>query len=99
MATRAEVDQKYLDQANALEAEFFNIVDQGLPSQHWELKAGKSIDEFNQRHGEIWKAQEQELIDGGFMEPITPPEPGRDLAAEIDDLKAWAKTKGFEEKA
>lgn len=66
--TKQEVDQKYLDQANALEAEFFDIVDEDLPSQHRILKAGKSIDEFDQRHGEIWHNHEAELIEQGFME-------------------------------
>ena len=86
--TREEVDQKYINQANQLEAEFFDIVDKGLPSQHRVLKAGKFIDEFNQRHGEIWRNHKVELIAEGFMEAPKPPEPVRDPLAEIDDLKA-----------
>ena len=86
--TKEEIDQKYLDQANQLEAEFFGVLDQGLPSQYRILKAGKSVDGFNQRHGEIWSNHEAELIAGGFMEVEAPVVPTRDLAAELDDLKA-----------
>ena len=85
---RKEIDQKYLDQHSSLASEFFDIVDEGLPSQHRVLKAGKRIDEFNQRHGNIWRAHETELITEGFMEAPKPPEPVRDLAAEIDQIKA-----------
>lgn len=31
--TKGEIDQKSIDQANQLEAEFFDIVDEGLPNQ------------------------------------------------------------------
>lgn len=71
--TKEEIDAKYLAQANALEAEFFDIVDQGLPSQHRVLKAGKTIEDFTLQHGQIWKNHEAELIANGYMEP--PPEP------------------------
>jgi len=87
MPAREEIDQKYLNQANQLETEFFDIVNEGFPSQHRVLKTGKSIDAFNQRHGDIWKAHEAELIAEGLMEAPTPPEPVRDLAQEIDELK------------
>ena len=90
--TKEQIDQKYLDQAKQLEAEFFDIVDEGLPSQHRVLKAGKTEAEFNQRHGDIWKAHEAELIAKGFMEPIPEPQPARDLASEIDDLKVRIET-------
>lgn len=86
--TKEQIDQKYINQANQLEAEFFDIVDEGLPSQHRVLKAGKSEDEFNQRHGEVWRSHEAELIAEGFMEAPTPPEPVRDPLSEIDKLKA-----------
>lgn len=93
--TREEIDKKHLDQANALEAEFFNIVDQGLPSQHRVLKAGKSIDDFNQRHGQIWRAHEAELIAEGHRPPLPEPPPDRldkfkeaiMLASNLADLK------------
>ena len=87
MADRKEIDQRYLDQANTLEAEFFDIIDEGLPAQHRVLKEGKSTDEFNQKHGNIWRNHEAELIARGFMEPPVEPEPIRDLAQEIDALK------------
>ena len=85
---RKEIDKKYLSQANNLEVEFFDIVEKGLPNQHRVLKTGKIEAEFNQRHGDIWKAHEAELITSGFMAAPSPPEPVRDLAAELDDLKA-----------
>jgi len=85
---RQDIDSKYLNQANQLEVEFFDIVNEGLPSQHRILRAGKSADEFNQRHGEIWQAHCDELIAEGFMEPRPEPEPVRDLATEIDEIKA-----------
>jgi len=93
MTTRMEIDQKYLSQANQLEAEFFNIVDEldaegKKIGQHRVLKAGKSINEFNQRHGEIWKAHEAELISERLLEPRAEPQLARDLFAELDSLKA-----------
>ena len=87
MPTKDEIDRKYIDWANALEANYFNIIDEGLPTQYRVLKEGKSIDDFNQEHGKIWRSHQAELISEGFMEVPSPPEPVRDLAAEIDDLK------------
>ena len=84
---RDQIDQKHLAEANQLEVEFFNIVDEGLPNQHRALKAGKTEAEFNQRHGDIWKSHQAELIAEGFMEAPKPPEPVRDVLAELDDLK------------
>ena len=72
--TKEEIDKKYLGQANQLEAEFFNIIDRGLPSQHRVLRDGKSIEEFNRRHGEIWRNHEAGLIANGFLEPLAEPE-------------------------
>ena len=86
--TRNRIDEKYLSQANNLEAEFFNIIDLGKPSQHRILKGGKTIKDFNRRHGKIWCNHEAELIAAGFIEIPTPPEPARDLITEIDELKA-----------
>lgn len=43
-----------------------------------------SKEEFDTQHGKIWTDMEAELIAEGY---ITPPEPARDLAAEIDVLK------------
>ena len=89
---REELDQKYIEQANQLEGEFFGIVDEGLPNQHRVLKAGKLIDEFNQRHSKIWHNHEAGLITGGFIIARVPPEPSRDLLAEIDELKSRLAT-------
>ena len=82
------IDNKYISQANQLEAVFFDIVNKGKPTQHRVKRIGKFLTEFNQRHGDIWKAHEAELIANGFMEAPIPPEPVRDLEAEIDELKA-----------
>ena len=86
--TREEIDQKCLDQANSLEVEFFDIVNEGLPDQHRVLKAGKTQEDFGAQHALIWQNHEQELIASGFIEALKPPEPARDLAIEIDGLKA-----------
>ena len=80
------IDQRYLDQANTLEVEFFDIVPDGA-GQRRVLKEGKSIGEFNLKHGEIWRNHEAELIARGFMEPPVEPGPIRDLAQEIDALR------------
>jgi hypothetical protein len=88
MATKNEIDQRYLDLANQLEAEYFDIIDEGLPTQHRVLKAGKSVDNFNAAHAQIWQSHEAELIANGFMKPLPAPEPVRDLAAELDQFKA-----------
>lgn len=44
---------------------------------------------------EITKEEYDEFI---ASLPIVKPEPVRDLPAEIDNLKEWAKTKGYVEK-
>ena len=41
--------------------------------------------DFDYYHGQNWADMEAELIAEGYL---TPPEPVRDLAAEIDGLKA-----------
>ena len=86
--TREAVDKQHIDQANTLEAEFYKVVNKGKPSQHRVLREGKTIEEFNQRHGQIWKGHEAELLAEGIIQPSPAPEPRRDLKAEIDDLKA-----------
>lgn len=68
--TKEEIDNKYLKLHDDLEREFFDIVDEGLPSQHRMLKLGKSIEEFNLRHSEIWRDHEAELVTQGFIEPL-----------------------------
>lgn len=84
---RESIDQRYLNQVVALENEFFEVIDKGKPSQHRVLRSGKSIEEFDQRHGKIWQDHEAELIAEGLIQPSPPPLPSRDFAAEIDDLK------------
>ena len=42
-------------------------------------------EEFDFQHGKIWNDMETELIAEGYL---IPPEPIRDLIAEIDELKA-----------
>lgn len=88
---KEDIDKKALTQHSILEAEYFDIQPDGK-GQRRILKAGKTEAEFNQRHGDIWKAHEAKLIAGDFIEMPKPPEPVRDLAAEIDDLKAKIKT-------
>lgn len=85
---KEDIDSKYINHAQQLEAEFFDIADEGRPSQHRLLKKGKIIEEFDLRHGKIWQNHEAELLAEGFMEAPTPPEPIRDLEAEMDELKA-----------
>jgi len=85
--SKQEIDARYLSQANQLEKDFFNIINEGLPDQHRELKAGKDINDFNSQHGAIWRNHEQELIANGYLEPPETPVPVRDLAAELDELK------------
>lgn len=91
---KQEIDQKYINQANQLEAEFFDIIPEFNEAskqigQHRQFKAGKDEAEFKQRHGDIWRNHEEELIAEGFMQPRPPPEPVRDLVKErMDALEA-----------
>lgn len=84
--TREEIDQKYLGQANQLEADFFDIVDEGLPSQHRVLKVGKIQQDFDSQHALIWQNHEQELIANGYLEP--PPEPEPPHSTHISSIDA-----------
>lgn len=93
--TIEEVNQHHINQHNALEAQFFRLVNKGKPNQHRLLKAQKSLDEFDQKHAEIWKAHEAELIAQGFMEAPTPPEPIRNPLLELDVLKERLKEQGI----
>ncbi|MBA7621562.1 hypothetical protein ES703_28926 [subsurface metagenome] len=92
---REEIDQKYINQASQLEAEFFRIVNEGKPNQHRVKRVGKTIAEFNQRHAEIWRNHEVELLAKGFIKPTPEPEPVRDPLAEIDEIRAKLKEKGI----
>ena len=46
-------------------------------------------EDFDLQHGQIWKDMETELIAEGYLQP---PQPIRDLAAEVDELKAKIET-------
>ncbi len=93
--TKKEIDNKYMQQAEALEEEFFSLVVEikGLKilGQHRKLKTGKSEADFNVQHGNIWKAHDAELIAKGFRQPPQPIVPQRNLAAEMDDLESRIK--------
>ncbi len=75
MLTETEIDENYLNQANLLETEFFDIVNNGLPSQHRELKASKSQTDFTNQHTLIWHNHEAELIASGYLVPRPEPTP------------------------
>lgn len=67
MTSEKEISDLYLGMANDLEAEFFEVIDKGEPSQRRVLKTGKTLSEFNQRHGEIWRDCEDELVTQGHL--------------------------------
>ena len=85
MAARQKIDTNFTTRHDALEDEFFGVVAEGTPEQHRELKSGKSLDDFNQRHRANAKGHEAELLAAGYL---TVPEPPRDLETEIDELRA-----------
>lgn len=70
--TEAEIKDKYKALHDKLSEDYY---------QKHEL----SKEDFDTQHGKIWSDMEAELIAGSFIRPPVPP---RDLAAEIDDLKA-----------
>ena len=69
MTTEKDIRDIYVGLANELEAEFFDIVDEGKPTQHRVLKPGRTVEEFNTRHQKAWEDCERELVDGGFVHP------------------------------
>lgn len=81
--TREQIDSHYQTLASELEAEFFTIIDEGLPSQHRELKDGLYLTDFNILHGDIWLRHEHALIDAGYLDPPQEPEP-----PDADTLRA-----------
>lgn len=96
---KIDIDNEYIGQANALETEYFKIVSEyegeghkrKRIGQHRELRAGKVLNEFEVLHSLIWTNHEVELIAKGFMEARVAPEPARNLASELDELKARIK--------
>ncbi len=96
--TKEAIDQKYLELHSQLGLEFFDIVDEDLPTQHRVLKAGKSIGKFNLAHGELWRNHEAELIAGGFMEapppplePVPPFEPPPGVSEKVGYIEQFLK--------
>jgi len=77
MATEIEIKANYKQQHDILTASYYGGT------------SGLTKEEFDQQHGQIWANMEAELIAGGYL---TIPESPRDLAAEIDGLKARIAT-------
>ena len=73
MLTEKEIRDTYLSLHN------------DLSEIYYDGTMGLTKAEFDQLHGQGWQAMEDELIAGGYL---TLSEPPRDLAAEIDNLKA-----------
>jgi len=55
-----------------------------LSNGYYSGTSGLTKEEFDLQHGKIWNDMEAELIAEGYRQP---PEPVRDLATEIDELK------------
>lgn len=79
---RDQISEKYKILHQALEDDFFIIVNKGTRTQHRKLKKGKTRSEFDVRHGELGQQCNAEL------DKLPPP---RDLGAEIDELRAEIK--------
>lgn len=83
---RETIDTKHCAKAAALEADFFEIIDEGKTSQHRMLKVGKTIENFNLLHGQIWRDHRAELLAEGIIVDPPPSPPPRDLEKEIDTI-------------
>lgn len=70
--TEAEIKAKYKELHDLLSESYYNF-------------RNISKEEFNFQHGKIWNDMEVELMAEGYLKP---PEPVRDLATEIDELRA-----------
>jgi len=92
---RETLDNEALRQIAALEEEYFIIVDEGIPTQRRVLREGKTLEDFNVHHADIWRTHEDSLIANGYIDASQPAPPIRDLAAEIDALKTELKNKGI----
>lgn len=93
MGSKQEIDEMYLGLVGTLEADYFRIVFErnetgGIIGQHRELRMGRSLEQFNELHGEIWGDHTAELIASGHLEPPVEIPLDRDLAAEIDELRS-----------
>jgi N-methylhydantoinase B/oxoprolinase/acetone carboxylase alpha subunit len=98
MPTREEIDLKYIGLHDQLEAEFFDFSESGRS-----MKARKTLEEFNLRHGELWRGHEAELVASGLMEPRQPPQLLPDWKAQwaaaatmAEKLKVLARRLGLE---
>ena len=63
-----------------------------LSEIYYDGTMGLTKEEFDIQHGMIWDTMRDELVAAGHL---TIPEPPRDLAAEIDELKAKLKQTGI----
>ena len=71
MAIRKEIEAKYKELHDMLSATYYDF-------------HNLSKRAFDSQHGLIWRNMEAELIGEGYKQP---PEPIRDLIAEVDELK------------
>ena len=81
MATIEEITDKYNQLMAELHNEFYETINKVR-----QLKPDKDVDELNQRFHQLEQDSIDELATIGIVEQE--PEPVRDLAAEIDELKA-----------
>jgi len=56
-----------------------------LSESYYSGKSKLTKDQFDLQHGQVWNGMDAELLVGGY---ITLPKPGRNLEAEIDEIKA-----------
>jgi hypothetical protein len=56
-----------------------------LSESYYDGTSGLSKEDFDHQHGNVWADMDSELIAEGFKAPAIPP---RDLAVELDELKA-----------
>jgi len=81
MATEAEIVKKYDEMFRQLHDEFYETINLVR-----KLRSDKQAEDFNTRYAEIQRNYDDELAREGIVRPI--PAPPRDLAAEIDEIKA-----------
>jgi len=91
MTSEQEIVVKYNRLIAELHDEFFETINVGTPQQERRLKLDKEANEFNQRFHQLDQDKIAELAALGIVYDA-PPAPARDLAAEIDELKARIET-------
>jgi len=72
MVTEIELKGNYLRQHTDLEILYYDF-------------GAMDKETFDSQHGQLWNNLDADMIAAGFKEPPVPP---RDLAKEIDELKA-----------